>query len=47
MKLEEKPIVIDGSEQIIDIDKLVIAFGYTSSPQSFMEKEKINLEKMG
>ena len=28
----KKPIVIDGSEQIIDIDKLVIAFGYTSSP---------------
>ena len=43
----KKPIVIDGSEQIIDIDKLVIAFGYTSSPQSFMEKEKINLEEDG
>ena len=43
----KKPIVIDGSEQIIDIDKLVIAFGYTSSPQSFMEKQKINLEEDG
>ncbi len=42
-----KPILIDGSEELLDIDKLVIAFGYSSSPQPFMEKEKINLEEDG
>ena len=36
-----KPILIDGSEELLDIDKLVIAFGYSRSPQSFMEKEKL------
>ena len=42
-----KPVLIKNSEKIIDVDKLVIAFGYEADPQSFIAENNIKVSDRG
>ena len=42
-----KPVLIKNSEKILDVDKLVIAFGYEADPQSFIAENNIKVSDRG
>ena len=42
-----KPVLIKNSEKILDVDKLVIAFGYEANPQSFIAENNIKVSDRG
>ena len=42
-----KPVLIKNSEKILDVDKLVIAFGYEADPQSFIAENNIKVSDTG
>ena len=42
-----KPILVEGSEKLLEIDKLVIAFGYQADPQSFIAENNIKVSGRG
>ena len=42
-----KPMLVEGSEKTLEIDKLVIAFGYEADPQSFVSKNDIKISDRG
>ena len=42
-----KPVLIENSEKILDVDKLVIAFGYEADPQSFIAENNIKVSDRG
>ena len=42
-----KPVLVEGSERILDIDKLVIAFGYEADPQNFIAENNIDVSDRG
>ena len=43
----KKPVLIKNSEKILDVDKLVIAFGYEADPQSFIAENNIKVSDRG
>ena len=43
----KKPKVKEGTQKKIELDKLVIAFGYQASPQEFFTNKKINVDDWG
>jgi len=42
-----KPVLIKNYEKILDVDKLVIAFGYEADPQSFIAENNIKVSDRG
>jgi glutamate synthase (NADPH/NADH) small chain len=36
-----------GSEKLIDVDRLIVAFGYSASPQDFFIKKGVEIDKDG
>lgn len=42
-----KPVLIKNSEKILDVDKLVIAFGYEADSQSFIAENNIKVSDRG
>ena len=42
-----KPVLIKNYEKILDVDKLVIAFGYEADPQSFIAENNIKVSNRG
>ena len=42
-----KPILLEGSEKLIEMDKLVIAFGYQADPQDFVVQNNIDISDQG
>ena len=42
-----KPILMEGSEKLIEMDKLVIAFGYQADPQDFVIQNNIEISDQG
>jgi glutamate synthase (NADPH/NADH) small chain len=42
-----KPILVEGSEKLIEMDKLVIAFGYQADPQDFVVQNNIDITDQG
>ena len=43
----KKPVLIKNSEKILDVEKLVIAFGYEANPQSFIAENNIKVSDRG
>ena len=39
--IDERKSLVEqiGSEKLIDVDRLIVAFGYSASPQDFINKE--------
>ena len=42
-----KPVLVEGSEKLIEMNKLVIAFGYQADPQDFVVQNNIDISDQG
>ena len=43
----ETPVVVKGSERTIEVDSVIIAFGFRPNPANWFSKHKIQVDKIG
>jgi len=43
----EIPVIVKGSERIIEADNVIIAFGFKPNPADWFVKHKIQIDKIG
>jgi glutamate synthase (NADPH/NADH) small chain len=43
----QRPVVVEGSEEVIEADHVIIAFGFQPSPPDWLAKHGINLDERG
>jgi len=43
----QRPVVVEGSEEVVEADHVIIAFGFQPSPPDWLAKHGVNLDERG